>query len=478
MKSILFVLSLGALIIGCAQAQNQPGKKEAPKIELEITGVAQPGTAYLIGTYVDQRFRIDSTQMDANGRMVFQRDSAYPSGLIVVVLPGGAGIQILLDQDQTFSLKTNINDVANSTVVEGNLDNELLYQVMKFEESMRPQFDVVAANMKANPAGTPEYERNKREQERLMGERKAYLQKVFDDNPNAFYTKFKMAGQNPDLLDVRKSDGTIDTQAQVYHYRNHFWDNVDFADERLLRTPVIATKLKRYITELTPQLPDSINLYADKLIGRVLKTPNYIPEYFKYFANWVVLNYEPGKSTLMDPQGVFVHMAQNYFTYEKAFWSDSTEIYRIQQRASEMAASLVGKKAPDVQAKDPGGKLRSISEIKAPYIVVYMYNPTCEHCMVETPKMVQYYNQMKSQGVEVFGIALDTDDAEWKDYIAKTGMTWVSVFDPTNRAIYGKYYVDITPEIYVINPDRVIIAKNLKVEQIQEMIDRDKRKRG
>jgi hypothetical protein len=56
-------------------------------------------------------------------------------------------------------------------------------------------------------------------------------------------------------------------------------------------------------------------------------------------------------------------------------------------------------------------------------------------------------------------------------------MAWTNVFDPSNRSIYGKYYVDVTPEIYVIGPDRKIIAKNIKVNQIEEVIQRDKEQR-
>ena len=52
-------------------------------------------------------------------------------------------------------------------------------------------------------------------------------------------------------------------------------------------------------------------------------------------------------------------------------------------------------------------------------------------------------------------------------------MDWINVHDPSNRSIYAKYYVDKTPEVYVLNPERTIIGKNLKVEQIQTIIDKD-----
>ena len=94
--------------------------------------------------------------------------------------------------------------------------------------------------------------------------------------------------------------------------------------------------------------------------------------------------------------------------------------------------------------------------------------------MVQTPKLVELYNRKSRKELEVYAIAVDTEDSEWKHYIQKNKMNWINVFDPTNASIYAKYYVDVTPEIYVLNPDRTIIAKNIKVDQIEEVIDRDR----
>ena len=139
-----------------------------------------------------------------------------------------------------------------------------------------------------------------------------------------------------------------------------------------------------------------------------------------------------------------------------------------------MAASIVGKKGPNVTAKNPQGELKSLYDLKAPYLIVYMYNPDCEHCQEQTPKLVEFYKEWKNKGVDVYAIVLDTDQEKWSQYIAKTGMTFTNVFDPTNKAIYATYYVDQTPELYVLNPDRIIIGKNLKVNQIETIINRDK----
>ena len=394
----------------------------------------------------------------------------YKAGLYFLALEQGGSFQMLLDKDQTFSMTTHINNLTGAMQVKGSVDNQVLFESAKKEGDLQTQINAFSQQLKSLTKGTPAYDNIKKQRDAVIAERKAGLEKLFQQYPNTFFTAFKKAGQNPVVKDIRRPDGSVDDVAQVMAYRKEFWDNVDFSDERLLYTPVIANKLKRYITELTPQHPDSIISSAARLVDKALPHP----EYFKYFANWITLQYDPKKSTLMDPQAVYTYMIQNYFTEERAFWSSPAEVQSLQTRAYEMAASLVGKKGPNVTAQDQHGQMKSIYDMKAPYIIVYMYNPDCEHCQEQTPKLVQFYKEWKNKGVDVYAIAVDTEDQPWKDYIAKTGMTFTNVHDPSNRAIYAKYFVDQTPELYVLNPDRIIIGKNLKVNQVETIINRDK----
>lgn len=444
----------------------------SPKITIQVAGL-QTGKAYLIGFFQDQRYRLDSTEVDASGTMVFQRKELYPEGLVGVALPGNlTGLQFIADKTQQFTLSTRADDLVNAMQINGSLENELLYQNLRFETQQQPKFQELATTLKTFGADTPEHKQAKARQDKLVAERKAHLDEIYQKYPQSFFTKFKKAGQNPDPKDVRNPDGTLNATLQVYLFRTSFWDGVDFNDERLMNTPVVANKLRRYINELTVQDPDSINASADFLVKKLPPKS----EYYKFVVNWIVLNYEPTKTNLMDHEAVFVHMIQHYFTTDKAFWTIPDQVDALQQRAMEMQASLVGKKGPNVRAKDINGQYRSIDEIASPYVVIFMFNPTCEHCIEQTPKLLKFYNEWKSKGVEVFGIALDTDENELKTFVQQYNLPWANVFDPTNRAIYATYFVDITPEIYVLNPQRKIIGKNLKVEQISTIIERDQKK--
>ena len=427
---------------------------------------AQPGVSDLIGFYAEQNFKIDTTFIQADGSIRFQRKGGYPQGFYYLSFAKERYLQIILGEDQQFVMESNIANPDGDMKVIGSDENQAFFENLKFEKIGSPKFTQVGNALKAEKEGSPKFKELKAQQKALVDERKAHLQELYKKYPNTLFAKFKEAGQNPDLRE------DVPQESVVYHYRQEFWDNVDFSDRRLLRTQVINNKLKRYFQELTPQNQDSIFSSAESLCERLYM----YPEYFRFVTVWVLNNYEPNKTTLMDPEKVFVRMIQKFFTHDKAFWADSLEVFALQQRSGEMANSLIGDKGPNVISKDLQGKTHTLFDSKAEYLIVYMFTPTCEHCQEETPKLVEWYNEWHKEGVDVYAIALDTNEKELGDYIKKTKMPFSCVWDPTNRSIYAKYYVDITPEIYVLDRDRKIIGRNLKVFQIETIINLDKEK--
>jgi len=474
MRYLLF-LPIFFLLSGCnASQEGDSGSSfeagaESPNITIEMTGAEPGGMAFLIGFLADQQFKVDSARIGEGGILHFQRETPYDPGMLYTYFPDRSTLQLLIDKDQTFTLKTNRSSPVENMEVEGSLENELLYRNLKFELDYNQRLRSVQQRIGMLEPGSAESQELKDREAALIEERKAHIREITGKYPETLFAKFKTAGQNPEPRDVRLPDGSIDKKRQVFLYRRDFWENVDFSDQRLLRTPVIHNKLQRYIKEMTVQHADSIISATRFLVDQVLDKP----EYYQFFTNWVALQYQPGQSTLMDAEAILVHMVQNYFTYDRCFWADSAQVYAMQLRAQEMAASLLGKKGPDVQAKDPAGQMRSIYEIESPYIIVFMYNPECDHCIEETPKLLRFYREWKAKGVEVYAIGIDTDDTSWRNFIETNQMNWINVFDPTNKAFYGKYYVDNTPEVYVLNPDRTIIGKNLNVDQIETVIEGD-----
>jgi peroxiredoxin len=452
------------LIFGSLGAQSTSAGSQ---IVADIEGLSA-GTMKLVGVYGDRNYLADSCLVDANGHFELKREEALPAGFYTFLLPGMKNFSILMGEDQEFQIRAKVNDIMGTIEVEGALEPELFYRNMRFQSAQEPELRQVSAVMRNSPADSPQFEQAKARQTELLDERKAHLEEIFQKYPDAFFTTFKRSGQNPDFVNYYKPNGDMDTLRQVVDYRNRFWDGFDFEDERLLYTPVPGNKLKRYIKDLTPQNRDSLLNVADALIQKVLP---YKP-YFQFFSNWIALQYENGKTTVMDGEAVYVHIIQKYFTPELAFWDTEENLEKLRKHAWEMEASLLWKKGPDVKAPDQYGKMQSIYEKDAQLIVVFMFSPHCEHCQEQAPEIEKLYQKWKDKGVDFYGISVNTTDEEWQAFLKRFRFSFTNVFDPTNKAIYAKYYVDNTPELYLLDQDRTIVGKNLHANQLEVMFER------
>jgi len=479
MKKLLLPFAALFMLVYC---NNQPsgnetsnpvaGDKKPLDLKVKVNGFAN-GWVKLIGFYGDQNWIVDSVLADAQGNIHFKKDTPLYEGMYFIAFPDQKFVQLLIDREQQIELEFTKSDPVNSMKSKGSQDIELLYKNLRFEQEIQKKFDAVKVQMDKAAKGSAEYNQAEQEQNKLVAERKAHIKWFSDNYPNAFFTKFKIAGQNPELKKPLRPDGSVDEELEVYYYRNEFWNGVDFSDVRLLRTPVYFNKLKKYMKELTPQIPDSLIKYAD--IVTLKSKANR--EMFKFTANWIALNYKDTK--VMGLEAVYVHMVDKYWTRDQAWWSDSTEINGLRGEISLMKPSLIGQTGQDIRAKNEYGQYISMYDIKTPFIVLYIFSYECDNCKKETPKLVQMMTEWKKKGVaDCFTLCLDDKEELWKDYLKKTGLSaFHNVFDFQRESKYHrKYHIDHTPEMYVLNKERKIVASNIDSQQLPEIFERNMNK--
>ncbi len=472
----LVQLAFSALLLSCGNTNpaSQPQVAEevvgdGMHIELIIKNAGNDA-ARILGVYGNQNFVVDSAKSDANGRFVFEADTLLPKGFYYIMLGSdNSYFQLLLDKDQQFILEATKPNYVGSMVVSGCIDNELLYKNLKFEADFNKRLKPITDKLAALAEGTPEHQAQKALQEELVQERLNHIKAFQTEHPNSFFTEFKLSGQNPDLTYPKNADGSLNQAAQVYQYRNAFWDMIDFNSTSTLRTPVFANKLRKYIRELTPQNADSLIKYSDLLIEKSRANK----EIFKYVVNWIALEYKTPKT--MGTEAVYVHMIEKYWTEDQAYWSNKDEIRGLRGEASLIKPSLLGNIGQNITATDENDQPISLYDLKTPIKVLFIYSYDCEHCQKEAPEMVKIYNQVKSQGVDVFALCTDTDKAKWVKFIKENNMTFHNAFDPNRSSRYErKYHIDITPELYVLDKNNKIIASNLGPNQLPSFLNQER----
>ncbi len=438
-------------------------------IKVTVKGLEKDSLCYLANYYGEKQYIQDSAKVDATGTVIFKADTLLPKGLYLFVLPGKRYFEMIVDREQRFALETNNDDYVANMKVTGSKDNQAFYDYLRFIGNISKRAEAIRAEIEAAKEGTPQREEAQKKMAKLNDEVVDNKNQFLKDNPDAFMSKVFMATKEIEIPEAPVlADGSKDSLFAYKFYKEHFFDNIDMKDERMLRTPVFHPKLEQYITKLTPQTPDSIIVAADYVVS--LTRPN--KEMFKYVVWWITNHYET--SNIMGFDAVFVHMGEKYYTKDQAYWVDSTTLYKIQERVKILKPILLGKKMRNLVMKDTAGVFRSMYDIKQPFTLVYIWDPDCGHCKKATPKLKKLYDKAKKYGFEVYAINNEVERDKWLKFIRENDLNWINVADMEFKDNY-RYEFDIhsTPQMFLLDKDKKIKAKKIDVETLSDILAKE-----
>ena len=135
-------------------------------------------------------------------------------------------------------------------------------------------------------------------------------------------------------------------------------------------------------------------------------------------------------------------------------------------------AANVGQIAPDFTAKTPEGVSVSLKQSLGKVTVIDFWASWCGPCRKENPSVVAMYNELHSKGLNIVGVSLDDDAAEWKKAIAKDKITWtqISNLKKWKDPIAIQYNIEQIPTTFLLDKTGKIIAKDLRGAELKAKV--------
>lgn len=492
----------------------------------------------------------DTIVTNNKGEGVFKGKKMKPSGMFFVFFKGGKYFDILLDKDQEFEIiGTDTTDFIGKITFNGSKENEVFinYQVQmnKFHretQKLKEERD----KYKGNKSKLAEIDKKIGENnEGLMN----LYKKTITENPDLFFSTFLKATR-----DVEVPKTITDRRLQYEYFKKHYFDNFDFSDPRLLRTPIYEGKFDTYVDKLIIKHPDStikdVDIIIDKVKAKFDKDKDKYMELYRFVLVKLFTKYQ--SSQVITDENVFVHIADKYYIHNP--WSEKKYIKELIDELGKKKRCTIGNKAYNIsmrrldndtvlidkaiensknletrgleiigsQEKDnvkhnekikalqnyfnSFGTPLELSDVNPEYTIIWFWTPDCSHCKKDTPKFYEAYNEkkLKSKGVEVvscfmnktewakdYSIPDDPNDKhpkstptkdwkkfvkitkEWMEFIKKHKMyNWINTWAPFDPYRYN-YDITSSPVVYLLDKNKVIIAKRIGYEQAIEIIEKE-----
>jgi thiol-disulfide isomerase/thioredoxin len=428
-----------------------------------------------LGHYYGKQLPIvDSVMLDNKSQGVFKGKEKLGGGIYLVGFPDRAhNFEVLIDKNQKFGIIADTATLLDKIVFVNSPDN---VEFINYQQYMGKNGRMADSLYKLRSARPGDSVRITKEITALNEVVKTYRNTIIEKNPNGLLAVLLNAMKEPE---VPQNKNPSDSLFAYKYYKAHYWDGVNFYDDRLARTPFFEAKVDKYFDQLVYPSADSVIKEIDWMMGYA----SINKEMEKFLLLKFVNRYLNQKYMWED--AIFVHLFEKYFSQKTYDWVSEKGKKLIQDRAYSLMANIFGSPASDVELPDSNGKIQTLYSVKAPYTLVVIWDPTCGHCKETLPRLDSFYQaKWKQLGLQPYGLAKETDGTkkDWYSFIRDKKLNgWLNVYyskeaekERIDKGVAGYsqlFDVQSFPTLYLLDKDKRIIAKKVTVEQIDEILD-------
>lgn len=450
--------------------------------EIKVTFKPFKNEYIYLGHYSGKQYPVvDSVKLNDKSEAVFKGARELGGGIYIIVTPAkDRFVEVLVDKKQHFSVVADSADLNNRKIT-NSPDNDLFNAYQKYMSVKGRLLDSSNRALKASPSPKDSItltELIKKTSSEVSDYRRQFITKY----PDTFLSTLMYLMEEPKIPPAEQHPGgKYDSTFAYRYFKDHYWDGINFWDDRVTRTPasLFDERIDKYYNTLVYQHPDSVNKELDWMLGYASASK----EMTRYLLVKFINRYFNMKYMWED--AVFVHLFQKYFAQKEYDWLTPQGKKTITDRAYSLMANIMGNPAEEIALPDSSGKIKRLYADTSRFTIVCFWDPTCGHCRETVPILdSMYQNKWKREGVRIYAVGKETEGSkkDWLEFLRKHRlMGWTNVYyskqEEKTRVDAGipgysqLYDAQVVPAVFLLDRDKRIIAKKLTWKQTDEILD-------
>ncbi len=429
---------------------------------------------YLGYHYGLKTFIVDTIQINNKGEGIFKGTEKLQQGIYFIAFPSMNYFDFMITENQNFSIVTDTSNFLETLNFKNSNENQIFLEYQITSAKLRMALTKQKTQLGKYRHIPDSVKQIQNSINKLSNTIKQYKAKIISENKAALFTKIINALSEPvipepDINKLRDYNLNKDSVLQTYiysYYKNHYFDNFDFSDIRLLYSSILPSKINSFYSKIVNPITDSLIFETNKLI----KKAGVNADMYKFTIIYLLSIFEStGK---MPHDELFVHIAETYYLSGKAKWMSKTLLNQLKLRVNSIKPNMIGKTAPNLLLQDDKGLDFNINKLNDKYILLYFWNIECGHCKTYTPILHNISNIYQNK-IKFIAVYTENDKDNWLKYISDNKLNnWTNAYDQSgNSNLINLYDIYKTPRIYMLDKNKTIIAKDIEVENIEKYLN-------
>lgn len=246
----------------------------------------------------------------------------------------------------------------------------------------------------------------------------------------------------------------VSLQDRTTYLVKHFWDRCNMQSAILKRD-----KFKAAFLDYISFMPYADSLAVHESISKLISSYNKTPEHLLTLAELAEEAVYNGEADFTSDE-LFLPFAKAVVAHKKISKTDKA---RLAHEAKVVEQTQVGKIAPELKLTLRDGTTSRLSDTRGAHVLLFVNDPDCDECRMARIRLSADHNvnQLLDDGLlKIVSIYPDEYSAEWAQDVANYNLRWIV---GASAVVDEEYDLRMTPTIYYLSPEGVILSKSLTV---------------
>lgn len=461
MKGFMKFKGLFGALIMCAITLNV----NANDIDFKVKASQLKNDTIFLGYYYNGKPYVqDTIKLDKSGRGQLSNEKELKEGSYIMYFHGSKYFDMIIGKDKNISVEIKDTlSLPESVVIKGAGETVDFHNYALKLKSSQQLYSKIGEQLKAAEDSLTKV--NLQAQAKVIYDSvNATRDSLIEAYPGSMLSIFLNGIKIPEYVVDESIPDSLRPMHRYLFEKEHYLDNLDITDARIIRTPYFPSTLDTYLNNKLFQISDSIIPPVIKIVERSRKDSDCFKVVLNHCMNYAI------NSKIMGMENLMVELGRRYYLNGLTEWSDSTWLKNLEEEIFKNERSLVGMKAANIPLADLDNNYKRLYDIGGTDVtILYFYEPSCGHCRKTMPKVGEFAKKYASDPrIKVVAVYMLEDKEEWTKFIEDADLSaLVNVWDPNRESYYWYYFnTSTTPMVYVMNKDHKIFAKKIDVDTL------------